>query len=567
METYPLVGLVLRLWLTLIWTSCKHNAVPHAPGILIQRRILHGGSVASENGAEAPTNLVAFLNTTSWEWSTPTNLQPSPSAAAAYHSSIMTTSGVMITAFGLGSTGSPRPDVFYLDMRDPSTSTWSWKSNWTAEMLTGPIPDTSVSTKPSNVGVESTQQGPSTPKSSMKRVVIIAVPVVLGLLIVFPLAIYFLRRQVRLSRTRRLARHFSFSSQEDSGDFRRRSINAIPSMRRTKTQYGFGKDANEKEGSVLKDVIGALKQISNGRSAEDRSTQGDGSDMWPSSRSFRVIRSSGKAMKWEEIDFGLGRIDEKALGSGGSRHGLFSAHGNIASGVASTSIDAFAIPPQTRASLDGETNSLRVGTPTHDGQAPLVPALHLVTPDPTSSFNPSIGDGLDWNMLAEEMQNRPAFRSISPNSTLRSHAHIISGEVAPLPTRLSNPLLPPFDYPRHSSSAMVNPVTGLRVSENALPYTRIPTPRFVSSPVTIGRELASGPGRRGCSPRHKSGSGSITPTSHVGDVTRRASNSLIYFPEPFSIGSTRRASTTSQLRVINADADIESSSSEGSGGE
>lgn len=571
--------------------------------------VLHGGNVNN-----AATSTLAFLNTTSWAWSTPSNLQPPASSAASYHSSIMTPQGVMITAFGLGSTGSPSTNVFYLDMRDPTQSTWSWKSYWNKDML-----ETYQSTTTGNTNTTGTNiASDATSGGDKKKTTSIVVPVIIAALILIPLAVWFIRRRVRIAKKRRLARHFSFSSQEDEGDFRTALDQYHSPSRRTKTQYGFGRDANEKDGNILTDLAGAFKRFSARRRSGSESSSSIGErEMVQVESPPRVTRLDEKAMRWENIDFGLGKVDERAQSSEARR----------GSGVASTAVDPFADPAPLIRFDSVEDDSPRMGTPLHDGQQALVPELNILPPTPAApgaglgpAFQPSSSDGLDWSMLAQEMHMKPAFRSISPTSTLRSHAH----PLPPIPVNapsaqptstvaLVSPIKPDTDTDNaydgytsapagpiarpasfHQSSGVVPRLPSLDFQRNSLnldPAIRrssTPSPRAVSQPIQAGRQLAGG-NRRDSVPyiATPSSSGSVTPTprSPQFDVqARRASNpAVIPLPRsPLSPGSPgtfgvpasrdslglgigtvgnreKRHSALSQLRVMNMTEEDESS--------
>jgi len=539
--------------------------------------ILHGGSV---NNAATPT--VSFLNTTSWTWSTPSNLQPPASNAAAYHSAIMTPQGVMITAFGLGSTGSPSSSVFYLDMRGTSPNGWSWKSYWNKDML-----EASSATFTDNTTKTNTSTGIATPQGSdngisAKKTTSIVVPTVIAALILIPLAIYFIRRKLRMDKKRRMARHFSFSSQEDEGDFRG-AINQYHSPgRKTKTQFGFGKDANEREGNMFSDMIGAFRRMS--RRSSIGSVDMTGPKEMQQVKNGRVSRLDERTMNWEEIDFGLGRLDANRQSSAPAPPL-----------PAGTAADPFADPAPL---IRFDSNS-DVGTPLNDGQHPLIPELNVLPPTvpPTPaggmlepSFMPSGTDGLDWNMLAQEMQVRPAFRSISPTSTLRSHAHthtsplvravehelpylrsvspspVYSEQGAPAP---GNDRLPKADSFRSSGPPRIpsidfeyGGVSPLEPRSQRSSQLYQPGNRAVSQP--IGRQLTGSVGRRGSAPFVDEPPRSQSPKTPEMVPTARRTSTPALFSSPGSPGTfgsrspkspttakEKRESAMSKLRVMN----------------
>ncbi|ORX37809.1 hypothetical protein BD324DRAFT_680689 [Kockovaella imperatae] len=523
--------------------------------------VLHGGSnPQSEGSATDGSSLLAVLNTTSWVWSSPSNLQPPASTGAAYHTSIMTPSGVMIIAFGLSPDGVPRSDVFYLDARGPSISEWTWKSSWSADMLDQyTVNNSSNST---NVGVAATS--PTETKSDMsapsseKTTTTIVVPVVVGILLIVPVLLFFIRRQVRINRKRRMAKHFSFSAQDDDGDFTR-PVQPVR-LRRTDTQFSFGRDANEKEGNAFTDIVSAVKRIARRNRSDSTSSNAPGAG----GSMRKTSRLNEKSMKWEEIDFGLGKVDQNrsappsrnpSISTGPTQRPPSSA------GVASTcsSHNPFSDDGEILVPV-GTDSSPRVGTPTDDGQAHLVPGLELdpgsMTPtQPVDNFHPSQTDGLDWNMLAQELQIRPAFRSIDPSSTLRSHAH----------TETLSPRTPTSPS---INRVVLQPGHGRRVSET-LPLnvhnphlTRLSgSPRAVSSPLG-GRTLVD-MGRRGSAPSinirpvtpsSPGSSGTVTPTNRVvsyDSTMRRASNPMVIPVSGFDNPSISGRETPSRLRVMN----------------
>ncbi len=392
-----------------------------------------------------------------------------------------------------------------------------------------------------NPGVVATNDSSAPPT---KKVTTIGVPVIVGVLLALPVIIYFIRRRIRIAKKRRMARHFSFSSQEDGGDF----ANPLEQHRTTATQYSFGRDANEHDGNFITDIgnglVSILKRYS--RSSTE-STRRD--------RSSKGSKVSEKAMNWEEIDFGLGKLDERRSSS---RHSSFSAPSisptqrrtpDFAMPIAST---APAYEPRLSFSSSQENGPLivsinDVGTPRSDGQVPLVPSLVLMPSTPIQELNliypttaptlasaPTQAESLDWSMLQQELESKPVFRSISSTSTLRSHAH----PTAPTGT-----------------VSLVNPKTGRRSLE-ALPFE---SSRRASQPFS-GRQLTGNYGGRGSStfPQHSPGSsGSSTPTGRpaaAAPAVRRTSTPL---DVPVSSQGARREGVQSKLRVVNVSDDEE----------
>ena len=460
-----------------------------------------------------PSSLLAFLNTTTWQWTQPANLQPASTSAASFHTSVMTPSGVMVSAFGLGASNQPRSDVFYLDVRGSNSADWAWKSEWTSDMLGAPSASTGSSSNGST--------GSSGPTGG--NLAAIVVPVVLGVLLLIPISILFIRRHVRAIRKRRLAQYFSFEDQEDSGAFLRPF--ALLGGRRTKTQYSFGQDANEKEGSIISEaaqgLVSILKRYSTGSKEEKRSSKGS--------------KLNEKEKKWEEIDFGLGKLDEQGRVS---RNSSFSATGSPRE-PGQSQLLAFPVPvtgtstyePSPASTLPSIHSEKPTGSPMDDGQHPLVPSLvvmpatpHVSSPlasypalNPVPATAPRFIDpinahtaALDWAALQAEMNARPAFRSISPSASIRSQANEAPKRAtsinrkpvpylksaAPVVAADTPPVLPPLPFessPTTIPLVTVNPKTGRRTSEASF--------RSVSQPQPMStRQLVGSTTRRGSIP-------------------------------------------------------------------
>ena len=570
--------------------------------------VLHGGATdASSMTTDSATALLAFLNTTTWAWSTPSNLQPPSSSAVAYHSAIMTPSGVMVSAFGLGPSGSPRSDVYYLDMRDPSSSAWTWKSVWSAGML-----DT-ITASNSTAAVSADKA------SEKKKDISIAVPVTIMCLLALPLTIWYVRRRVRIARKRRAARYFDmddgFNPAAPSGG-NGTSNSLFGRFRPRGTQYSFGRDANEKDTGVLADIFTQVKRISTRtsmRSAHSASSADapEIQDKEMTQVQNRLGRSGSKlssAIKWEEIDFGLGKLDESRLprrASAAGSEASFSAGDDShvlsppTTGVASTQVyEAAPLQQQSQPliTIDGvepvavaeSSVSGPIDVHSHPNQM-LVPSLFVQPPTvpPTPSTLPYMmttsgleQDGLDWSQLESQLAERPAFRSISPTATLRSHAHQelpaqhgrdIPFVRSPSPMsmihghapRSGAPQIAPMDFERSSSPTVALVASSPTSYEPALPFSSSssssmpPGARSVSRP--LGRQLAGGPaGRRGSVP-HAGLPGLRTTSRRSSDsvgMARRASNPVVGgggvspsgSPHISSVGSIRRGS---QLRVVN----------------
>ncbi|WWC92728.1 uncharacterized protein L201_007687 [Kwoniella dendrophila CBS 6074] len=468
--------------------------------------VLHGGSTDSSSGTSS--NLLSFLNTTTWTWSTPSNLQPPTSSATSYHTSVMTDQGVMITAFGLSSKGSPRSDIYYLDLRDPTGSNWSWKNQWNSNMLE-PYTSTSTGSTGNNV---TTAKDKSTNDnnggSSSKKIASITVPVIIIALILSPLIVYLIRRRMRLIKKRRMARHFSFSSQEDEGAFgfgnaTKGIFSRITNKKRTQAnnQYPFinGKDGNEVQGNFFTNRLSRMVSRISNNSFGSNDENEDAIPYVPpremvavtNSRSVtfgnnsnngnytdKENNSNNRQMNWEEIDFGLGKLDESKQQTGSPfnddvNHTL-SVNNNSVSPfgdhavIATSTFDFPIAAPQTTNNNglenQGYTSEMlysdngilppsvgRLGSSniaTH--QEPLIPSLFVqpatvpstpngnngnlsvnypaMIPSTSSAIGgskPNDNNKIDqsWDNLAKELETKPAFRSISPTAQLKSHSH------------------------------------------------------------------------------------------------------------------------------------------------
>ncbi|WRT69614.1 uncharacterized protein IL334_006603 [Kwoniella shivajii] len=602
--------------------------------------ILHGGSTDS-NGT--PSNLLAFLNTTSWSWSTPSNLQPPSSSAASYHTSVMTDQGVMITAFGLASTGSPRSDVYYLDMRDPSGSSWSWKNQWNNNMLTAYSASTSTTDNTGTVatGISTAQNNTSETGTSGKKIASIAVPILVIALILSPLIVYLARRRMRLIKKRRMARHFSFSSQEDEGAFGGGLFSQYLSQRRTKTQFPFGRDANEREGNFITDLSTGLTRMVTRLSSRSNSDEGHDQDDIPYvppremiAVTSGVTRGTGspkakenRQMNWEEIDFGLGKLDESKHNQPSSSGSNFhpssidnsSPFGDHAAVSASAPMVDFPVPQ-----AQGYTPEMLYGD---DSVAPppfgrlgaspeetLIPYLMVqpATAPPTPSVNnlstaypamipnsssaiggsaPQGGNDQSWESLAKELETKPAFRSISPTAQLRSHAHpsassnVNYSSTGMMPRSESPrpispvPSIPPLEFQRRPSTAS-NASETIKLVKT--PSIRRPEflpfqtqnqyqnqgNRSVSQPIS--RQIAGGGlGRRGSAASDSPlSSGQTTPTQKNISLSytpgmRRASGSLIPGNVAGNGSPVNTERRASMLRVVNVTENEEDSTESG----
>lgn len=556
------------------------------------------------------------------EWSQPANLQPASSDAKSHHSSIMTPSGVMVTAFGLSSSNTPRSDVFYLDARDSSPASWAWGSAWSSDFLQ---PFTSTIKKP-----ETNTAGKSGSGISGGTIAGIVVPLLLFCIIGVPILVYLVRRRLRLIKKRKMAEHFSFSSQadNDNGGFFGRSR---ASGRVTNAQYPFGRDANEKEGTFMTDLgnkaRGLLKRYSTRStisSVGNRSIDEDAHEVPMGGYTDKDMRPvtplNPKSAKWEEIDFGLGRLDESRRASALDPYES-TAMVNDQPLINITSPDP---DDQPLAQIRQQNRLSSYGSPLSDGQAPLIPALfvqppsnpstpgslHAPThPSPLQASNP-FADPMptvheyvpesnntseqDWSMLQNQLDSKPAFKSISPYSTLRSHQHQqqpqqqqrnITSPRSPITAQ--NPPVPMFSASPRSRASSTFPIPAPAPAAAAAinePRSRSTTPPQLP-PLDLGRtitlvnqkagrrvsETLPLAGRRGSMPiaRSPSTSAATGPAARFNPTVRRSSNPMpIPVPAPVASSlapdhSQRRVSTMSKLRVMNATSDDESTESAG----
>lgn len=590
-------------------------------------------------------------------WSIPSALQPPASSAKSFHSSIMTPSGVLITAFGLSSSNTPRSDVVYLDARDPSPERWSWASSWTTDLLQ-PFQST---IKSPEAGIASNSDSDGLSGGAIAGIV---VPLVLLSIVGLPILIYLVRRRMRLIKKRRMAEHFSFSSQEDSADdegFVSRFFGGgrRDSQRRiTNAQYPFGRDANEKEGTFMSDLgnraRGLLKRYStrsSNSSLGGRHMDRDADEVNMSSggyteKELQPMRATmnPRTANWEEIDFGLGRLDESRRASGVTPPAGTDADADAYENSAMTTNDQPLIRLTSPSSDDEDEDDLPLakvrqqqrmssdGSPMSDGQMPLIPSLVVqppsnpstpgsintpLHPSPLQASNPfadpmptvheyvpeqnqtvhSNSNELDWSALQKELDDKPAFRSISPNSTLRSHQHQPQPQALPQGRNLMNPIsrtpVPAYipTSPTHSSPLARAPSASSAGSVRSATPPQLPpletyepfgrTITLVSPKAGVQRRVSETlplAGRRGSLPsamvaRSPSSSGSTTPTAVAragvaAGPARRSSNPIPLTQSPSSPSSPgtdgqRRASATSKLRVMNPSSDDESTESMG----
>ncbi|OXG41526.1 hypothetical protein C359_02932 [Cryptococcus neoformans Bt120] len=554
--------------------------------------VLHGGSVSnSTSGSYSSTSLLAFLNTTTFEWSIPSNLQPPSSSATSYHSAVMTDQGVMITAFGLSASGTPRSDVYYLDLRDTVKTSWTWKSNWNSNMLEASS-GSSTNTSSTANGVTAADAKSSSGMSS-KKLASIIVPILVVALLLSPLLVYLIRRRVRVIKKRRMAQHFSFSSQEDSGAFNFRTpFNQYLAKRRSEGQFPIGDDSNEREGNFVSGVTGTLgRMVSRLSNRSSDSGHEDAREIGETERQMaqvgqrvRINLDDAQPMNWEEIDFGLGKLDESKghdSSYNASSRALVQDGQNPVSSAAEGYTDdqlyALEEVPSEAANVHAQI------TPNA-----LVTAYPVMEPSP--AYTPHQAG--DWTKLQEDLTQKPAFRSISPTAQLRSHSHPARAAISPFadPVPASEtlainrsssltrtvsqapsiaPSIPPFEFQRVESPGgtitLVNPQNAAQTQE-VLPFASAKdahgTHRSVSQPIS--RQLIDGRlARRGSAPSSSgshsgSESGEAQPTKTLSHAKGRAVSAnhapQVRRSSSSSAGTVKYPSASrrkTQLRVVN----------------
>lgn len=408
-----------------------HNMLAHPA---LDMLVLHGGATSTANLSATASTTLAFLNTTTMTWSQPSNLQPPTSFARAWHSSIMVDSGVLVTAFGLSAVGTPRSDIVYLDMRSNDASKWTWKAVWSASML-----DASLAYSP----LPTSNDKASAP--SEKTLKSILIPVLVGLLFGIPLAVWLLRRHVRNVRHRRMAQHFEMDPEEDHHR-KGSSASALAQYLASK----FGKPAhaagalpapfggvriNEKgevvgkdEHVVVSQLRGLFKRFSSTSFASFGSVESTAQDKEMAEIRAGVAISAGvgagaeggKPHQWEEIDFGLGKVDESRRNSAVPRSSAsFDGRQSIEAGNEKLVDDDDVVPQVVFEGPFGD--EFRID----DEQPLVVTASHLTPPalvilPPSQPATPSID--ADGNPAGFNFTCPPAFvdSSADPNAvTLR----------------------------------------------------------------------------------------------------------------------------------------------------
>lgn len=465
--------------------------------------------------------LLAILSLDNLTWSLPMNLEPPASAARAWHSSVMTPTGVMVSAFGLDSSNTPRSDVVYLDMSSQDISKWTWKSQWSVSMgasvtSSGQVPTaTGASTAKTLAGSDSAR------KNTLLKSTLI--PILIVLFLASPILIYLARRHVRNVRRRRMALHFELDGDghpksgmfstvlgqwKSSGEGRRHYSSFADILpHRSKSEVGNGL------------VAGLLARLHLGSSAEPKENAGPSREMMQ----VGTDTSSTPRVQWEEIDFGLGRVDEQRRGSATPDPRSRSTTPKATSGLKSslsnrrvsgadtesplrvsfkdvddasvTSIEgsdhaAPAVQVQMASPMDTPIEEAS-GTPLSVLEYPVLRPVDMHSPSMSSpgqgaftnapaspAFDPSVDvQAPEWSDLARNLAAKPLFTG--PPSALRVENPFLDSASA------SAVVLPPLEFQRRPSSSLriaIDPRDRRASSSSA---------RSVSSPIAPGRDLTS----------------------------------------------------------------------------
>ncbi|GHJ87227.1 hypothetical protein NliqN6_3629 [Naganishia liquefaciens] len=534
-----------------------HNMLAHPA---LDMLVLHGGATSTANLSSTASTTLAFLNTTTMTWSQPRNLQPPTSFARAWHSSIMVDSGVLVTAFGLSAEGHPRSDIVYLDMRSNDASKWTWKAVWSAAML-----DASLAYSPITSSNESAPSG-----KTLKSVLI---PCLVVLVLGIPLAVWLLRRHVRSVRHRRMAQHFEMDPEDEHkagpttalGQFLASKFGKSVSggARPTLSAPFGGVRINEKGEVVTKDesivvsqLKGIFKRFSSSSFASFGSVESTAQDKEMAeirvgvagiTASRAAASGTGKPHQWEEIDFGLGKVDESRRGSVVPR--------------SSASFDDSRRSSESRRSFGTRNEAKLIDIPQVsfegpfgdefrvDDEKPAATSSHLSPPalvilPPSQPNTPSIGANSDpagfnftgsstfvdtsadpaialhrevateqmkdeWKSLADSLISHPVFGTSSPSSATEPLSRTAHDDLASPVDLHPMTVLPPLAFQQRRTSGSGIPDSskypGLRIStisgESESPlYKRnsassgfsAPTARCVSQPMqSSGRDLTS----------------------------------------------------------------------------
>jgi hypothetical protein len=237
--------------------------------------------------------------------------------------------------------------VSYLDLRDSNSANWGWRRVWTEDMLDSTTSSGSISSIPtttnnnSNVGSSVNQAADNDDEADAGLLKKILPPTLIGI-ILLGLLVWFGRRQVKVVRRRRMARHFEIETTHDEEGNQRRRGSFLPvnplalfmekrGWNRSSSSFTSGTDAN---GQLPKPFGGVrIPDGDDGDEVETRQATGwqsrftglvgkftgrGGNTLAPSNSEGSMRQVAGQRVtrtQWEEIDFGLGRIDEQRRGS------------------------------------------------------------------------------------------------------------------------------------------------------------------------------------------------------------------------------------------------------------
>lgn len=448
--------------------------------------ILHGGAV-QEGSSTSATASVSFLNLTTLSWSAPSHVQPARHDARAWHSDIITPSGVLVSAFGLGAGNNPHSEVNYLDMRDSNANNWNWKRIWTEDML-DPLPGSgsgSTSTNSgSNAGAAANVKVPATSNNitdteskeddgSLKQ--ILPPTLIIGL-VLLGLFVWLARRQVKVVRRRRLARHFEIDNTHDE-EGNTTSSNIFDPVSKFLVKRGWTQSSSF---AGLPRPFGGVR-IPDSDETETRAGPGwhpsligvfskfagrGESQARPAQEMRQVDGRRASRTQWEEIDFGLGRVDEQRRSSVGPSR-------------PETPRRSEDQPSRQILAREFNKNRSRVSFPPDNGpiDSEYLPSLVVVPPSnpstpygenrledpfasypvmaPSSRTHGTIAEqpeaGAEWDQLEREIETAQPFRRSGTISSTNSSVSATSKEVEPLP-RMSFEEKPATDFSHGLSS-------------------------------------------------------------------------------------------------------------------
>lgn len=606
-----------------------HTMVKHPSMDIL---IMHGGSTftsdssSSSNPSGNPSTLTTFLNTTSWAWSTLSGLQPSSNYARAWHSAVMSNSGVMITAFGLSVDSQPRNDVVYLDMRDSDASEWSWKSDWSAAMVNSTVNINNLTTVLPNASSAAANANASDNQGSSnhtKKTVSIVVPVVLICAFAIPLLLWFGRKHLKILRQRQMARHFEIDpSSENVEKHAQGNVSSGSGFSNPLTQFLASRKRNGDKRASLPRPYGGIR-LSDQNEVQARSiksilTSGSG---WYNKARGQTPTNEGQVRRtqqdgensnieknplWEEIDFGLGKIDEsrqsplsaRPSARAGTNTNLESNNKSTPSRKSSQAVRfADQAHHQTIRPVPAPVNHLDDDTSMSNhlsvSDYPTLGPVHLRSPQQVPDFNsPNFASPLvpttsdyttllpanndmsqhsGWNDLASDLITNPPFKS--EDAETKSLDNPVkrrnSALDAPRPdSSASSTILPPLDFQERPSS----PVFGDGPLAYPFANQKHNKSRSVSQPQSSGRSLVptaalsqQAEPQVNQIPRHLVDALGITTTRNMSSPPR-SSRAPLPPPPTHSLpvppraakqnnkasGDVKRESKDSQLRVVNS---------------